>query len=159
MSTSAGTGEDPQTILERTRQRGRDHGQPFAGEVTPHEAWTLLERLPDAELVDVRTSAERKFVGYPTRGVHVPWKEYPGMEENGRFLEQLRGEVGDPGERVLVFLCRSGGRSAKGAEAATNAGFTNCYNLLQGFEGDKDEAGHRGTVGGWKVAGLPWEQE
>lgn len=159
MTTSAGTGEDPQAILERARQRGRDNGQPFAGEVTPEEAWTLLERLPDAEVVDVRTSAERKFVGYPLRGVHVPWKEYPGMEENANFRAELRGQVGDPGERVLVFMCRSGGRSAKGAEAATGAGYTNCYNLLQGFEGDKDSQGHRGTVGGWKVAGLPWEQE
>ena len=159
MSTSAGTGEDPQAILERARQRGRENGQPFAGEVTPAEAWTLLQRLPEAELVDVRTSAERKFVGYPTTGEHVAWKEYPGMEENANFLAELRGQVGDPGERVLVFMCRSGGRSGKGAEAATGAGYTNCYNLLQGFEGDKDGQGHRGTVGGWKVAGLPWEQE
>ena len=81
------------------------------------------------------------------------------MEENANFLAELRGQVGDPGERVLVFMCRSGGRSGKGAEAATGAGYTNCYNLLQGFEGDKDGQGHRGTVGGWKVAGLPWEQE
>lgn len=159
MSTSAGTGEDPQAILERARQRGRDNGQAFAGEVTPHEAWTLLERLPDAELVDVRTSAEAKYVGQPTAGVHVPWKEYPAMEENPRFVADLREQVGDPGDRVLVFMCRSGGRSAKGAQAATGAGYTNCFNLLQGFEGDKDDSGHRRTVDGWVVAGLPWQQD
>ena len=28
----------------------------------------------------------------------------------------------------------------------------------KGFEGDKDGTGHRGTLGGWKAAGLPWVQ-
>ena len=44
------------------------------------------------------------------------------------------------------------------AAALTEAGFENCYNVAEGFEGDKDASGHRGTVGGWKHAGLPWVQ-
>jgi rhodanese-related sulfurtransferase len=57
-----------------------------------------------------------------------------------------------------MFLCRSGARSHSAAEAATRAGWRECYNVLEGFEGDKDAAHHRGTVGGWKKAGLPWIQ-
>jgi len=55
-----------------------------------------------------------------------------------------------------MFLCRSGARSHHAAAAAAAAGYSSAYNILEGFEGDRDAEGHRGTVGGWKFHGLPW---
>ncbi|KPV39559.1 hypothetical protein AN478_10465 [Thiohalorhabdus denitrificans] len=151
--------EDPQAILDRARQRAREKGKDFTGEMTPEEAYAVLEKLPNAQLVDVRTQAERDFVGYPALGTHVEWETYPGMEYNPDFPAQLQSEVGTDTSQVLVFMCRSGGRSGKAAEAMARQGYAETYNLLQGFEGDKDEQGHRGKQGGWKAAGLPWEQK
>jgi len=87
--------------------------------------------------------------------VEIEWLRYPGLSPS-RFLAHLRAQV-DP-ESLVMFLCRSGGRSDQAARAAAAAGFTSCYNVLEGFEGAKDAAGHRGTVGGWKFHGLPWVQ-
>ena len=57
-----------------------------------------------------------------------------------------------------MFMCRSGARSHAAAAAAKQLGYTEAYNVLEGFEGDKDPLGHRNTVGGWRKAGLPWVQ-
>ena len=61
-------------------------------------------------------------------------------------------------DAMVMFLCRSGARSHAAAAAASQIGYANSYNILQGFEGDKDAHGHRASVGGWQVAGLPWVQ-
>jgi rhodanese-related sulfurtransferase len=87
----------------------------------------------------------------------VEWNTYPGGQRNPLFLEELADAVDDR-DTPLLFLCRSGGRSDSAARAATAAGYARCFNVLEGFEGDKDSAGHRGTVGGWRRAGLPWVQ-
>jgi rhodanese-related sulfurtransferase len=81
---------------------------------------------------------------------------YPGNQPNPHFLAQLKQAV-DP-ESLLLFMCRSGVRSDAAAKAATAAGLNSCYNVLEGFEGDRDANGHRGKVGGWRFAGLPWKQ-
>lgn len=151
--------ENPEQILERARQRAQESNRPFEGEVTPSEAYQLLQGLPNAQLVDVRTQAERDFVGYPTLGTHVEWETYPGMAYNPDFPAQLKDEVGADEDQVLIFMCRSGGRSGKAAEAMTQQGYPHCLNLLQGFEGDKNEHNHRATKGGWQAEGLPWEQK
>ncbi|MFA9460394.1 rhodanese-like domain-containing protein [Thiohalorhabdus methylotrophus] len=151
--------EDPQAILDRAHERAQEAGKEYQGELTPEEAYAILEKLPNAQLVDVRTRPERDFVGYPTLGTHVEWETYPGMEYNPDFPGQLQNEVGTDTSQVLVFMCRSGARSGKAAEAMTSQGYAHCYNLIQGFEGDKDEQGHRGRKGGWQAAGLPWEQK
>jgi len=57
-----------------------------------------------------------------------------------------------------MFICRSGHRSHRAAALATEAGYPDCYNVLEGFEGDRDARGQRGKVGGWRAAGLPWQQ-
>ncbi len=146
-------------ILERARQRARERGRGYEGDLTPAEAHALLREIPNAQLIDVRTQAERDFVGYPTLGTHVEWETYPGMVYNPEFPAQLRREVGADPEQFLVFICRSGGRSGKAAEAMTKQGYCHCFNLIEGFEGNRDDAGHRGTREGWKVAGLPWKQK
>ena len=144
-------------ILDRARKR--DTSLPYAGAVTPHEAYELLKCDPHVRLVDVRTNAERDWVGrvsIPAEQHHAAqWNVYPGGTPNPDFMGQLAAAV--PGkDTVIVFLCRSGVRSRHAAKAATEAGYTQCYDILEGFEGDKDADGHRKTVGGWCKAGLPW---
>jgi len=143
-------------ILAIARSRGA--GQPYAGAVTPQEAFDLLRLDPRARLVDVRTNAERDWVGRPAipdaQHGAVQWSLYPGGVPNPDFAAQLR-QVAGPDD-VLLFLCRSGVRSRHAARAATELGYPNAFDILEGFEGDRDQEGHRKTVSGWCKAGLPW---
>ncbi len=143
-------------LLAAARSRGAD--QPYAGAVTPQEAYQLLQLDPGAKLVDVRTDAERHWVGQVAlpAGQHaaIEWSSWPGGAHNPQFAEQLCKAAGK--DDVLLFLCRSGVRSRHAAKLATEQGFANAFDILEGFEGDKDSEGHRKTVAGWCKAGLPW---
>ena len=138
--------------------RARNPSLPYAGAVTPQEAYALLEADPSIKLVDVRTAAERDWVGRvalpDSRHLAVQWTMYPGGAPNADFLHQLA--AGAQADDVLLFLCRSGVRSRHAAKWATEHGYRHCFDILEGFEGDKDEHGHRKTLGGWCKAGLPW---
>ena len=142
--------------LEAARERAEDIGAAYSGSLTPQQAHEVLQRAPGAKLVDVRTRAELDWVGRIPGAVEIEWQTYPGSQPNPNFLEQLERQV-DP-EAVVMFICRSGGRSHAAATAAARSGFTAAYNVLEGFEGDKDAQGHRNVVGGWRHAGLPWVQ-
>jgi rhodanese-related sulfurtransferase len=130
---------------------------PYAGALLPAEAHALLQQIPAARLVDVRTQAEWEYVGHVPGTVLVEWNTYPTAQRNPDFLNELQTQVTGTGAPVM-FLCRSGGRSHQAAQVAAQAGYPNVYNILEGFEGDKDASGHRNTVGGWRFAGLPWIQ-
>jgi rhodanese-related sulfurtransferase len=106
-------------------------------------------------LVDVRTEAELAWVGFVPGAVHVPWKLWPGMALNPDFDAALRAVV--PAGKKVVMLCRSGVRSIGSSRRATELGME-AYNILEGFEGDPDSAGHRGVLAGWRLRGLPWQQ-
>lgn len=133
----------------------------YAGDITPLESWKLLNENPESVLVDVRTEAEWKWVGAPDLSdlgrevVFVEWNTAAGRNEN--FVQDLIKAGVTPGERPVIFLCRSGNRSIPAAEAATAAGIAPSYNMLEGFEGQLDAAGHRGATG-WRAEGLPWKQ-
>ena len=126
----------------------------YAGDVTPEQAaqWVADGR---AVLVDVRSDAEREWVGYVPGAVPLAWKQWPGMAMNPGFDEGLRAAVPAGGKAVL--LCRSGVRSIAAAKRATELGIE-AYNILEGFEGNPDAQGHRGRTGGWRFHGLPWKQ-
>ena len=141
-------------IQAKAKERGRQMGLTYAGAVLPAEAHALTQK--GAKLVDERTGAERHFVGSVPGSEAIEWNNFPQGQRNPSFLEQLE-EVARKDQTVL-FLCRSGARSHHAAIIATDAGWEDCYNVLEGFEGDKDPAGHRGTVNGWRKAGLPWVQ-
>jgi rhodanese-related sulfurtransferase len=145
-------------ILSTACRRGQDNKLPYAGAVTPQEAYALLREHPNAKLVDVRTNAERDWVGRVAisepRHAAVQWTVYPGGAPNPDFVAQL-SEVADK-DTVLLFLCRSGVRSRHAAKLATENGYAHSFDILEGFEGDKDAEGHRKTVSGWCKAGLPW---
>lgn len=138
--------------------QARAPGQPYAGAVTPAEAYQLVQLDPRVKLIDVRTSAERDWVGKVAlpEGQHgaVQWSTYPGGAPNPEFVSQLQALAST--DEVLLFLCRSGVRSRHAAKLATESGYAHSYDILEGFEGDKDASGHRKTVGGWCQAGLPW---
>ena len=142
--------------LALAQERARSLNLPYAGALTPREAWDVLQLAPGARLVDVRTRAEWDWVGRVPGAVEIEWMLYPGNEPNAHFLAQLKRQV-DP-EVLVMFLCRSGARSNSAANLAVSSGYTNAYNILEGFEGDKDANGHRNKVGGWRHAGLPWIQ-
>jgi rhodanese-related sulfurtransferase len=131
--------------------------------VAPRQAWEALEADPAARLVDVRTDVEWHFIGVPDLHeagkelVLIPWQVFPTMQVNSNFLDQLRNAGLGP-EHHLYFLCRTGGRSAAAAAAAEGAGYPHAYNIVGGFEGPVDSAGHRGTTAGWKAEDLPWRQ-
>jgi len=144
------------TLLAAARERARAEGLPFAGGVTPTEAWELAS-AGYAVLVDVRTNEERKFVGHVPDTLHVAWMTGTAMTRNPRFVKELEAKVRK--DAVVLFLCRSGKRSAAAAEAASKAGFANAFNILEGFEGDLDADTRRGSLGGWRYHALPWIQD
>ncbi len=141
-------------VLAAAAARGKELGLPYAGAVMPAEAWELVKAL-QATLLDVRTIAERQFVGAPPESISIEWRMWPGMEINPDFAREAVAQI--PTDRPVVLLCRSGVRSHASAECLAGLGYT-AFNILEGFEGDRDAAGQRGQLGGWRRHGLPWSQ-
>ncbi len=139
----------------------------YMADLLPREAWAMLQAEDRAVLVDVRTDAEWQFVGQADLSslgrpyIGLSWQTWPEMKPNPSFIADLSALLRQNGydeNTPLLFLCRSGGRSAAAAAAMTRAGYGRCYNIAEGFEGPLDAGRHRGTAGGWKAAGLPWVQ-
>ena len=139
----------------------------YAGEATVQEAFRAVSRNPNAVIVDVRTDAEWAYVGTPDLEaapgalVRQSWQLFPHMGVDGQFvphLEQTLRAMGREPDAPLYFLCRSGVRSLAAARAMTAAGWSAAHNITHGFEGDPNGERHRGSVNGWKAAGLPWVQ-
>jgi rhodanese-related sulfurtransferase len=143
-------------IIEAAKARAAQNGLPYCGALMPSEAYTLLQTAPGAKIVDVRTRAEWDYVGRVPNAVQIEWQTYPGGQPNPAFLAELQAQV--ECESPVMFLCRSGARSHAAAIAATGNGYSQAFNVLEGFEGNKDAEGHRNSIGGWRAAGLPWVQ-
>lgn len=141
-------------LLALAHDRARELELSYAGGLLPKDAYEIWQLAPNAKLVDIRTNAELDWVGRIPGAIEIEWFSYPGSQPNGDFLAQLRRQVGN--ESIVLFICRSGVRSHSAASLATEAGFTQCYNVLEGFEGNIDAKGQRGKLGGWRFADLPW---
>src|SRR5512142_1735121 len=128
-------------ILEAAQQRAKELNLPYEGALKPAEAYELMRSAPGAKLVDVRTRAEIDWVGKVPGAVEIEWLNYPGMKQNPGFMAALEQQVSK--ESLVMFLCRSGHRSHAAATVATQSGYADCYNILEGFEGDKDPKNHR----------------
>jgi len=143
-------------ILARAQERATQANLPYHGALTPQEAHLLLTLAPQAKLVDVRSRAEWDLVGAIPGSIQLELLTYPGWQPNPHFLSQLQQMVDH--EALTLFICRNGTRSHKAAEAAAQAGFLECYNVLEGFEGDRDKEAQRRNLNGWRNAGLPFVQ-
>jgi rhodanese-related sulfurtransferase len=122
----------------------------------PKDAFDFLHSNPDAVLVDCRSEMEYLFVGHPKGAHHVAWNDGPDWDVNPHFVGQVKKIASV--NRPVVVICRSGQRSISAGQALEEAGFTDVYNVLEGFEGQLDDEHHRGTLGGWRKENLPWEQ-
>lgn len=147
---------EAEEIFARAAQRAVAASLPYAGEVTPQEAYRLFSDY-GAKIIDVRSHFENKFIGRIPGAPLVSWKHWPGGDPNLNFLIEFKAQC-SPGD-VVLFLCRSGIRSHATAKVAAAAGYKHAFNILEGFEGDLDNGSQRGNVGGWRKAGLPWEQD
>lgn len=137
----------------------------YAGDVTSRHAWAVMAEQPAATLIDVRTKIEWQLIGQPDLSsldkepIYLEWVTMNGVNEN--FVAELQATLEERGTAKtapLFFMCQSGGRSKIAAMQCTELGYEACYNIAEGFEGDLDRHGHRNSVSGWKVAGLPWVQ-
>lgn len=146
--------ESIEKILSQAHTRAEQTGLPYAGAVTPAEAYALISQDADAVLVDVRSRAELELVGRVPVATHVEWALYPGMVANTEFAAQLLAQVDK--SRTVVFMCRTGGRSHNAALLAQQLGYSKAYNMVEGFEGEANELKQRTLINGWKHAGLPW---
>lgn len=135
-------------------------------DVPAAQTWARLESDEASILIDVRTRAEWMFVGVPDLSpigrqvVTLEWQTLDGQIDP-RFVDRLSSlldQAGRTKDTQLFFICRSGARSRAAAEAMASAGFGQCHNVADGFEGPLDDSRHRGRVAGWKAAGLPWAQ-
>lgn len=133
--------------------------------ISPQEAWQILQDDPRAVMVDVRSDMEFLFVGHPTGAIHIPWIDYPDWKLNPSFVTEVRKLVlggichDNPNSGApVVLICRSGKRSLEAGNLLIQEGFCDVFNVAEGFEGELDEHHHRGSRGGWRFHGLPWEQ-
>ena len=131
--------------------------------ITPKDAHQFLQDNPQAVLLDVRSSMEFEYIGHPIGAVHVPLMEPPTWQGDPDFIEKVNATIEtargtNPVSVPVLALCRSGKRSETAGSLLLAAGYTEVYNILEGFEGDRDEQKHRNTSGGWRFHNLPWEQ-
>ena len=137
--------------------------QDYAGDLTPKTAWEILQSKADSYLVDCRTTAEWTFVGIPDLSLLnkepylIEWTRFADGSQNPHFVDQVQQKIADRNATIL-FLCRSGHRSMAAAASMAAEGYSDCYNILEGFEGSPDHKNHRSTFDGWKFAELPWQQ-
>jgi rhodanese-related sulfurtransferase len=124
----------------------------------PPEAYAALQDQPNILLVDCRSEIEYMYVGHPVGAVHVAWQDAPDWEINPRFADEVAREAKGDKSKPVMLICRSGKRTLDAGKVLEEAGFADVTNVLEGFEGELDDDYHRGTTGGWRFHGLPWEQ-
>lgn len=122
----------------------------------PKEAYQFMQETPNALLIDVRSEMEFLFVDHPVGAIMIPWNDGPDWDINPHFVAHVRKAASV--DRPLVLICRSGNRSETAGEALEQAGFTQVYNVLHGFEGDLNDHHRRNSINGWRHDRLPWVQ-
>ena len=128
----------------------------------PKMAVDRLNENPEAVLIDVRTSAEYKYVGFPENSILIPWFDEPDLNSDpSAFCEAVNNHLSDRSDILsteLILICRSGFRSNEALKCLQSNGFTCVSHVASGFEGDLDENDHRGNLNGWRNDGMPWSQ-
>ena len=92
-------------------------------EISPPDAWEILQSDPKATLLDVRTSMEYDYVGHPAGAINIPWQEAPDWEIDPDFVNKVRealfsksGSESEMETLPILVICRSGKRSRVAAE-------------------------------------------
>ena len=128
----------------------------------PKMAVERMNENPKAVLIDVRTRAEHKYVGFPDNSILIPWFDEPDLESDpDAFYESVLDALSDRNDAMdteLILICRSGFRSNEALKCLQSKGFTSVSHVASGFEGDLDENDHRGNLNGWRNDGMPWSQ-
>ena len=128
----------------------------------PKMAVDRLNENPEAILIDVRTSAEHKYVGFPENSILIPWFDEPDLNSDpSAFCKAVNNHLSDRNDILgteLILICRSGFRSNEALKCLQSNGFTCVSHVASGFEGDLDENDHRGNLNGWRNDGMPWSQ-
>jgi rhodanese-related sulfurtransferase len=145
---------DTNQLMKAAHLRASEQGFPFFGIVTPQEAYALSKENRHVRLIDVRTKAELDLVGRIPNAFHIEWAFYPGMIQNEDFSNQLIQHA--PKDSLVIFICRTGGRSHNAAVTAQALGFNQAFNMVEGFEGEANHLQQRTLINGWKHANLPW---
>jgi len=131
------------------------------------EAYDVWKANPDKiKIIDCRTEEEYAFVGHAPMAQNIPsklwgnWdagKKQYAMPDNPDFEAQIKAKFKP--DDMLAIMCRSGHRSAASVERLAKIGFTNVYNITDGFEGDvlKNEESYfngKRIINGWKNSGA-----
>ena len=128
----------------------------------PKMAVERMNKNPEAVLIDVRTRAEHKYVGFPKNSILIPWFDEPDLESDpDAFYASVIAELSNRSDAMdteLILICRSGFRSNEALKCLQSKGFTCVSHVVSGFEGDLDENDHRGNLNGWRNDGMPWSQ-
>lgn len=133
--------------------------------LTPVQAHQMLDSDARSILIDVRSNMEFLFVGHPKGAISIPWIDEPDWIINPHFVTDVRkvllGGIScstDVGCAPIILICRSGKRSLEAGALLIENGFSQVFNVTDGFEGELDENHHRSAEAGWRFDGLPWEQ-
>ena len=124
----------------------------------------MLSINQNSHLIDVRTKPEWDYVGIPDLSsikkqvLCISWKIYPEMRVNKNFEKQII-KLNIQKNNNLYFICRSGKRSYDATKFLISKGYTNCFNVYDGFEGKLNQHHKRTSIDGWKFYNLPWKQQ
>ncbi len=124
--------------------------------------------------IDIRTPSELNYLGAAmVMDAHVPlvFMDSSGWDDkkhrylradNKNYVADVEAQLEKKGltkDVTVIFMCRSGKRSATAVNKLADAGFTKAWTVVDGYEGDKAKEGEnkgKRTVNGWKNSGLPW---
>ena len=143
--------------------KSENHKNEYINDITSKECFSKLSKVSNSYLVDVRTTPEWEFIGVPDlssinkKVMFISWQVYPKMKINSSFENRIDALNIKKNDKIFL-ICRSGKRSYDAAKFLSSVGYNYCYNITDGFEGDKDDLNHRSTINGWKYNNLPWKQ-
>ena len=135
---------------------------PYKRNLLPKQAFENLANNPNSLFVDVRSTAEHKFVGFPDNSVLIPWSDEPNWQPDAQeFADAVKKQLSDRDDVLdtqIILICRSGYRSNEALKCLEANGFTHVSHVASGFEGDLNEHDQRGNLNGWRHDGMPWTQ-
>ena len=123
-------------------------------EINSTSAFKTLGKRRNSFLIDVRSSIEWEQSGVPDLfqiGKKPFFIEWPILI-NEDFIKEFNLILSKNFKQSdhIFFICRSGIRSRHAANLSSNFGYSNVFNIIDGFEGNKF------NYYGWKGNNLPW---